>query len=216
MKYTYILLIVFLYLSCSIKNNKEKHGEIKKVDLVTENTDSLYIKNKGNPNTSMRILMYNIQIQESSPEQVTVTSSGLLTNQILCVEPNPEELQIKNKNIFDVRKDIVEDSEEIFYIYKLAYKDSFIKVFYNEITSSDDIVSAIIRDREIKMINNIHIGMSKKTFSEKVLENSIELKPDVFINQDEAGDIKQTFYFANDELKEVRIESGYDWIDFEF
>lgn len=208
MKYTYILLIVFLHLSCSIKNDKEKYVETKK-------TDSLYIKNKGNPNTSMNIL-YNIQIHESSPEQVTVTSSGLLTDQILCVEPNPEELQIKNKNIFDVRKDTVEDSEEIFYIYKLTYKDSFIKVFYNEITSSDDIVSAIIRDREIKMINNIHIGMSKKTFSEKVLENSIELKPDVFINQDEAGDMKQTFYFSNDELKEVRIESGYDWIDFEF
>lgn len=216
MKHTYILLIVFLYLSCSIKNDKEKHAGTEKIDLITENTDSLHIRNKDNSTESMNILMYNMQVYASSPKQVAVTSSGLLINQILCVDPNPEELQINNKNIFDIRKDTIENSEGIFYIYKLTYKDSFIKVFYNEVTSSDDIVSAIIRDNEIKMINNIHIGMSKKTFSEKVLENSIELKSDIFINQDEAGDIKQTFYFANDELKEIRIESVYDWIDFEF
>ncbi len=216
MKHTYILLIVFLYLSCSIKNDKEKHAGTEKIDFITEKTDSFHIKDKDNSNTSMNILMYNMQVYASSSKQIIVTSSGLLTNQILCVDPNPEELQINNKNIFDIRKDTIENSEGIFYIYKLTYKDSFIKVFYNEVTSSDDIVSAIIRDKEIKMINDVHIGMSKKTFTEKVLENSIELKSDVFINQDEAGDIKQTFYFLNDELKEVRIESGYDWIDFEF
>lgn len=203
MKAVFIIFIMMLFWGCSQKKEHKQNTFTEAVtDSVKDNTD----------------LVYGIQIHEMTDDCILITSNGLLTYSLLANDPTLDKLQMVYENIFNVRKEETTRLGEIDYIYTLTYKDSFVKIFLNRITGTNDIVSARILNSDIKMLNGLYVGMSKSSFFKEILGGYVDVKrciADIFINSDEIGQIEQTFVFDNDVLKEVIIRSDYDWINFD-
>lgn len=205
MKAFFIILITMLFWGCSQKKDHKRNiftGVVAVTDSVKDNTD----------------LVYGMQIHEMTDECILITSNGLLTYSLLVNDPTLDKLQAAYENVFDVRKEETTKLGEIDYIYTLTYKESFVKIFSNRVSETNDIISARILNSEIKMLNGLCVGMSKSSFFEKTLGGYADVgkcKANIFINSDEIGQIEQTFIFDNDMLKEVIIRSDYDWINFE-
>jgi hypothetical protein len=134
-------------------------------------------------------------------------------------------IQYRYNNIFTIEHDtiiVVEWSDKPRVVSKFIYNNSFFKIYYNDIKKQFDIVSGIIADKEIFMlnkINNIQIGMSKNKFFYEFFDYNTSKYDfsmvDTLRNGDMRGEITQTFIFEKDTLKKVVLSSSYDWIPFD-
>jgi hypothetical protein len=156
-----------------------------------------------------------------------IVSDGMLTYKIFGNDNNVSLLLNKYK-IFHLDKEIISTDfrDEPAIIYKLFYKKSFLKIYYNGYKETDmqdtvfsyDIVSGHICNKEIIMTDNIYIGMQKEVFFNKIFNNSSKYnfsEIDTLINSNEMGEINQYYVFEADTLKEIILKSDYDWIPFD-
>ncbi|MDL2283067.1 hypothetical protein LJB94_00950 [Odoribacter sp. OttesenSCG-928-G04] len=139
---------------------------------------------------------------------------------ILGYDNSVEGIQKEYNNIFNVEHQIIKDSDfdRNDTIYKLSYKDSFIKTFFNQQNGRYDIVSGMIRNKEIFLDSDIYIGISKNDFMNNLFENASDYTftgIDTIFRGDALGDILHCYFFSEDTLKEVRIQSNYDRIPFD-
>jgi hypothetical protein len=123
---------------------------------------------------------------------------------------------------FEDNKQFVEDKEAGIQdtIHEFTYKESFVKAFWHNNDNTLNIVSGQIINGEIKLVENIHVGMSKNNLLQKIFSPDTMLKfdferVDTLINSATTSDIKQNYIFDNDTLKKIIIESDYDWIPFD-
>ena len=150
-----------------------------------------------------------------------VNTDGEFTYLLFGKVPNSVEgLQYRYNNIFKVEKQeiVIEEENSIEIVHKLIYKNSFLKVFFNSVKNTDDIVSGKIENKEIALALDIHVGMSKKDFFNKIFANGINVDfhaLDTFQNMNFIGEIKQKLVFKEDTLNKVILTSDYDWIPFE-
>lgn len=98
-----------------------------------------------------------------------------------------------------------------------VYHDSFIKEYFNKHPEVNrlDLVCGKILTNEIKLTQNIQIGMDKSKVFEKIFKPSDKFKnvSRLTIYEDERGESWVTLDFKDNKLIGVLFDSDYDWID---
>jgi len=225
-KYLAILLFLCL-LSCKSANHRS-------LDITEQSQSSIPIEKKDSVKEVKRISQLTAEeIQEladgsrigpmtiyNTKDALEVTSEGELTNSLLGEDYSISGLQQHYNQVFNDNRQEIKDEEsgEIQIINKLFFKESFVKVYYNPIKKQDDIVSGKIVNKELFMVKNIQLGISKKDFFDKIFKDASTFDfstIDIFRNSDLMGDILQEFIFKADTLNQVILTSNYDWIPFE-
>ncbi|NMC41755.1 MAG: hypothetical protein GYA43_11420 [Bacteroidales bacterium] len=124
---------------------------------------------------------------------IDIFTSDTTTIKNLCKTP-PIIETIKEKGIYDNNE---------YTIYVLKIRNSLIKFFHNN--EGFYIEEAIIKGDDIKLYNNISIGMLKEDFCKQIsIKNS---KCDTISIMDEDQTINLNFIFSNKILKELLIET---------
>lgn len=233
MKTFILFLLVFL---CSCSNNRKKEEVTNK--STSNNTEVILSTNTINHKqietqdlihfNDIDKFQHNIKIGHillfEHGQETSIASNDWLTYGLLGYDHHPEAIKDFFKNInFEEQIELIEDVEEMAFdepqtIYKLIYKDSFIKVYLNSYKENFDIISARIIDKELLLANKITVGMCKYDFFNTLFNNIIQSDIDIieiFRNGDELGEIDQIFIFKNDTLSEIIIKSDYSWIPFD-
>jgi hypothetical protein len=205
----FIFISAAIYLGCKTKKMKTEKFEakdIKRFSEITEKEFSYLIKdtNIGRVLCIRRDSIFDI------------CSDDDLTYALLGTSNTVEAIQKKYNYMFKVEgqklKTQNENRTEV--IMKLSYQNSYLELYYNHVTKTNDIVSACIKDREITMFNGLHVGMLKQKFFNKLFNNSSLYNFESvkeFRNGDETGHINQVFEFNCDTLSKVIISSDYIW-----
>jgi hypothetical protein len=214
LKYKFLLLfycVSFSYFSFS--NNSENIN-----DVIELERDSLKEIVELSKEFSLYSKIGNLLIYEYNDADTifSVISGGNLSYfPFGCF--NTPEIIVHHLNLdFTIKKIFVEEEgfSEIQTIDKLTFKDSFIKIYNNSITESYDIMFSKIIDKEIMLLSDIHIGMSKKDFFNKIFFEDVPFdfeKIEMFVNSDEMGSITQNFIFKDNKLEQIIMDSDYDW-----
>lgn len=151
-------------------------------------------------------------------DTLDIITTGPFTYNLLGYDNSPEGLRHSLSLEMNVEEKILNDGEEDCIVKKNTYKNSFIKVYFNSYEGRYDITSAKILDKEFSLLYDIHIGMSKISFFRKIFKDSTVYdfsRIKVFVNADAFGDIVSSYIFENDILKEIVINSNYEWIPFD-
>jgi len=227
--FTLIIFISILFLNCS---NKQK--EIAITDEQNIISDTATFQKQDIFTVSKDLLkegfIDDMYIFIENPHTLVVLTDNDLTYFPLGVFKNVEDFRKKYSHFKEEKQIIVREFDGfIDTAYKFLYKESFIKIHYkilNEFVCDRfygeelNIVSGRITNKEIQLVGNICIGMSKndllkKFFSDGVLSMYDFSKVDILINSSSPGDIGQSYIFVNNILKEIIMESDYDWIPFD-
>lgn len=163
---------------------------------------------------------------DSTSNKLTLLVSHDFANSIIVGDNTIKGLQRAHNNIFEGEELIYADGNATCVVYQLNYKNSYLKIFYNDFEgaisdtyfdlSSNDLVSAVINDEVIQMQNGIHLGMSKEDFFNELLGRKLTPKIDTVQMNDELGDIQLQFIFANEKLEKMLATSSYVFADFNF
>lgn len=203
---TLIILILTAISSCSNKQNEKQQNDdfiqVSEVDYKTLNHTLL----------------------DSTTGRINLLVDKEFASALYLGDNTVKGLQNINNGIFEVSELRIPDADDTLTVYKLSYKDSYIKIFYNDFEgvisdsyfdlSTNDLVSAIVKDETIVMQNGIHIGMGKDTFFSKILGNTFSNKVDTIYMSDELADNEHLFIFCNNKLEKVLTSSSYDFSDF--
>lgn len=202
----FIFLILTAISSCSQKQNKEQQN-----DDLAEKVEIDY-------------KIINHTLLDSTAGRINLLVDKEFTSALYLGDNTVKGLQNINNDIFEVSELRIPDTDDTLTIYKLSYKDSYIKIFYNDFEgvisdsyfdlSTNDLVSAIVKNETIVMQNGIHIGMEKDTFFSKILGDTFSNKVDTIFISDELADNEHLFIFSNDKLEKVLTSSSYSFSDF--
>lgn len=97
-------------------------------------------------------------------------------------------------------------------LYRMTYKNSFLKFFYDDEKKTYEIVSGQIRNHEVILVNNIRIGITKTDFI-NIFFNGVspeQLKGIKVIKMVSALEgIFDYYYFNNDILTSIKLDTDY-------
>jgi hypothetical protein len=99
-------------------------------------------------------------------------------------------------------------------IYKLSYKNSFVKMFNSDETKLFEVVSGIIYDKEMMLTDSIAIGITKARFLNKFFSNITDNRiPDVsFVKMISGLDgITHLYEFSDGKLKSISFVTDYNF-----
>ncbi|WP_144913686.1 hypothetical protein [Mucilaginibacter frigoritolerans] len=97
-------------------------------------------------------------------------------------------------------------------LYRMTYKNSFLKFFYDDEKKTYEIVSGQIHDHEVILVKNIRIGITKSDFI-NIFFNRVspeKLKGIKIIKMVSALEgIFDYYYFDNDILTSIKLDTDY-------
>jgi hypothetical protein len=169
--------------------------------------------------------IYRVDSNSINSNHLYIITDEKLTYSLLGDGLSDEMVQYRYNNIFTIEHDTIIDAEwsdEPQVVSRFIYNKSFFKVHNDKINKEFSLVSGIIADKEIFMLNeidNMRIGMSKRQFFSMIFDYNASKYDfsmvDTLTNSDTMGDNMQTFIFEKDTLKKVVLSSSYDWIPFD-
>lgn len=224
--YKYLLINIFLLFAVCFQWNKQISLELHKTAESAFINQPVQVKDYSKlTDEDFKALIESsnigyMQVFQKNP--LDVNTDGEFTYLLFGSVPNTVfGLQHRYCNMFTIEKQeitIKEMNDTVMIVNKLKYKNSFLKVYFNGATNTNDIVSGKIENMEIGMALGIHIGIPKKDFFNKIFAKGSNVDfhaLDTFRNMNGNGEIKQEFVFKADTLNKVILTSDYDWIPFD-
>jgi hypothetical protein len=223
-----ILILIMLFVCF---NNKQ---------LIHCNNELIYTVNTANtkknvfdlPDSEKNALIESCDIGEIldlniEEKHFWVITADLFSNYLLGYgHCDPQSIQQRYNNIFEVKEKIIFDKEfdEYLRFSILYYKNSYILIYHQEgtivvsdreVTLEDNIISAEIKTEGIILYEAIYVGMHRDEFFNKIFKKSHMYdfqNVDTFQNSTLIDGMTQNFIFQNDYLKKVVLSSDFDLV----
>jgi len=212
LKQIILLLFSLLLLNCT---SKQKEGTTTISDSSSRNEVTKFadIKHKSPTDNLQNFAKKELELSELYIKKDTleiVSTAGFLyypfgkfktlssLNQTLTI--------FKDSLEIDTSLDGARDK-----LYRMTYKNSFLKFYYDDEKKTYEIVSGNIRDPEVILVNNIKIGITKSDFM-NVFFNGVtpEQVHGVKIIKMVSGlDGIFDYYFDNDILTSIKLDTDY-------
>jgi hypothetical protein len=106
------------------------------------------------------------------------------------------------------------DSMEVSVNRMRRYDDSYIDMYYSIWTKKVELLGGYITDKEVKLVNGLHVGMSKddvfKVFFKKYPKSYTS---DVTVLKviSGAGEVAEIYTFRGQKLRHIKIETAYKY-----
>jgi len=221
--------IIFIFISIFFMNCSNKQKEqvlLDERDMVIQMkkdtiSDTVVFQKQDIFTVSEDSLFYELaeQMFIKNPRTLQILTDGNLTYYPFGVFKSIKDFQNKYSHFKEEKEFIKADT-----VYKFLYKESFIKVHYNgnvEVITDRlygdelNIVSGRIVNKEIQLIEEVRVGISKNNLLQKFFSNEIMSmydfsNVDTLINSSSADGIEQHYIFINDILKEIIMKSDYE------
>jgi hypothetical protein len=233
MKQIIVFLSIILLCFIFCVDNKTKKNNTEQNEKSTTDSNNVSIEEYENIQDSMpKINIFSIAdkwhecdlskigamiffVDSTHRHTMFVVTDGQMTD---CPFQISNIQQFRQKYKYFIEDDIIIRNDEmnlIDTVNKFIYKDSFVKLYYNKEEQNFDIVSALIKDMEIRIIYDIHVGLSKDEFFEKIFHESSKYDfsdVNIFSNNDSRGEVEQNFIFEDDKLKIIEMKSAYNFL----
>ena len=106
------------------------------------------------------------------------------------------------------------DSMEVSVNRMRRYDDSYIDMYYSIWTKKVELLGGYIADKEVQLVNGLHVGMSKddvfKVFFKKY-PKSYTSDVTVLKVVSGAGEVAEIYTFRGQKLKHIKIETAYKY-----
>ena len=106
------------------------------------------------------------------------------------------------------------DSMEVSVNRMRRYDDSYIDLYYSIWTKKVELLGGYITDKEVKLVNGLHVGMSKDdVFSVFFKKYPKSYTSDVAVLKviSGAGEVAEIYTFRGQKLKHIKIETAYKY-----
>ena len=106
------------------------------------------------------------------------------------------------------------DSMEVSVNRMRRYDDSYVDMYYSIWTKKVELLGGYITDKEVQLVNGLHVGMSKddvfKVFFKKY-PKSYTADVTVLKVVSGAGEVAEIYTFRGQKLKHIKIETAYKY-----
>ncbi len=106
------------------------------------------------------------------------------------------------------------DSMEVSVNRMRRYDDSYIDLYYSIWTKKVELLGGYITDKEVKLVNGLHVGMSKDdVFNVFFKKYPKSYTSDVAVLKviSGAGEVAEIYTFRGQKLKHIKIETAYKY-----
>lgn len=195
MKFRLLIGVLFI-MAC---NNNSQKKDIPKARTTKEIIVSIENKFKAEQ-------VENIKINKDTLSFVSV---GWFYYYPLGKFDKIEDVQ-KDYPIFSLKIEDIKEENETNRLYRMIFKQSFIKLFYQPDTELMEIVSGKIQDKEIEFVDGIRVGVTKEKFLATLFNEKVDLKEiQVFRIYSALDGINHTYSFDKNILKTIFLDTDY-------
>ena len=106
------------------------------------------------------------------------------------------------------------DSMEVSVNRMRRYDDSYIDLYYSIWTKKVELLGGYITDREVKLVNGLHVGMTKdEVFNVFFKKYPKSYTADVAVLKviSGAGEVAEIYTFRGQKLRHIKIETAYKY-----
>ena len=106
------------------------------------------------------------------------------------------------------------DSMEVSVNRMRRYDDSYIDMYYSIWTKKVELLGGYITDKEVKLVNGLHVGMSKdEVFKVFFKQYPKSYTSDVTVLKviSGAGEVAEIYTFRGQKLRHIKIETAYKY-----
>jgi hypothetical protein len=222
-KLSLLTITLVIFINCSGRQNEK---QVESNDTIIENlvkNDTILKGEEIHQYSNYKLK----NVAENSESKFLMLIEKGKTLSICCAWENYSNLfgsiakkdLLRNYNFLEYKEEKFKriDQEEDQIVKNYLYDNSFLKTYFLPEDNSEVLVSASISSERFILRNNIHIGMRKDNFLEKLFDKadiqSLMKFDTINIGENEMGELEYYYIFNENRLNKIIVDTDFDWFD---